>query len=130
MVGLIAHTPEHYTRMVTVATDHLFQLLFLNLRRKILVLNIWDFLINCNSEFISQIVNKSVIGIMCCSHEVIIQVFSYISIIHQCDPFWNGITKPWIFLVTVSSMYQHFFTVHIQEVFFIIPPEPTKTKRA
>src|ERR1035437_9185050 len=129
MVCLVTHTPLHYTRMVSVATDHLLHLLFLNLNGEFLVQNTWGFLICYNSVFIGKVINKLVVLIMSCSNEVIIKVFSYIFIIHFCYPFWYGITQPGIFLLTVSSMDHHFFTIHIEKIIFIIPHKPTKTQR-
>src|SRR5664279_4359644 len=128
MVGLIPHAPQYYTRMVSVATYHLFHLLFLNINRELLVFYAGRFLINYYSEFISQIVNIPVVWIMCCSHEIVIQVFSYIGKVHEHYPFRNCIAEPWILLVTVTSVDHHFFPINIKEVFFIIPPEPSKTQ--
>ena len=129
MVGLTPHTPQHYTRMVTVASDHLFHLLLLNLCREFLVFYTRCFLIYYNAKFICQLVYRLVIGIVGRLHKIIIQIFSNILKVHNPNPFWDGISKPGIILITVSTMDDYFFTIHIEEVFFIIPFKPTKAQR-
>src|SRR5450759_11847 len=112
--------------MVPVAAYHLFHLLFLHFYSKILILYAWRFFIDNNTVLISQFVYKFIIWIMNRAHKVIFQVFRHIKIIHYCYPFRNCITKPWILLMTVSSMNYHFRSIHVKEVLFIVPAEPSE----
>ena len=121
IVGLVAHAPNDYARMVPVPAYHLAAVLLLHGIAEVLVLYVREFLVDADAVMVHECVNRWIVGIVGGAHVVDVQPVLHILHIPLCNPLREGLAEPYILLVPVDSVQVDGLSVKYQAVDVVVP---------